>query len=180
MKNSKRPPLSIIVAVAANNAIGKDNQLLWHIPEDLKRFKVLTMGHKMIMGKKTWESLPVRPLPGRTSIVLSDLPGEALEGAIVAYSIEEALMQCDMDAENFIIGGGSVYRQFLPLASKLYITRVHSEFEADTYFPEPDSDEWELIERLHHPANEPGSLSHSYEVYLRSDIPDHEPLKIKD
>jgi dihydrofolate reductase len=135
--------ISIIVAIAQNNAIGKNNDLLWHIPEDMKRFKQITTGHKIIMGKRTYESLPFRPLKNRTNIVISDIPGDQYEGCLMAYSIEEAMQHCAPDEECFIIGGGIVYRQFLPLADKLYITRVDKSFDADIFFPEIDPDKWE-------------------------------------
>jgi len=139
--------ISIIVAIAENYAIGKNNDLLWHIPEDLKRFKRITSGHKIIMGKRTYESLPYRPLKNRTNIVISDIPGDRYEGCVMAYSIEEAMEHCLPDEECFIIGGGMVYRQFLPLADKLYITWVDKAFDADIYFPEIDPDTWEETER---------------------------------
>ncbi|KPL14668.1 MAG: diacylglycerol kinase [Bacteroides sp. SM23_62] len=135
--------ISIIVAIAENNAIGKNNDLLWHIPEDLKRFKQITSGHKIIMGKRTYESLPNRPLKNRTNIVISDIPGDHYDGCVMAYSIQEAMDHCAQDEECFIIGGGMVYRQFLPLADKLYITRVHKSFDADVFFPEIDPVIWE-------------------------------------
>ncbi|MBK7172612.1 MAG: dihydrofolate reductase [Bacteroidales bacterium] len=136
--------ISIIVAIASNNAIGKDNQLLWHIPEDLKRFKKLTTGHTIVMGKRTFESLPIRPLPNRRSVVITDIPGEQIEGCVMAYSIEDAISKMEPGAENFIIGGGSVYRQFLPVSDKLYLTLVQKDFEADTFFPEIDFEEWNI------------------------------------
>jgi dihydrofolate reductase len=137
-----KPIISIIVAIAQNNAIGKENQLLWHISEDLKRFKILTTGHTIVMGKRTFESLPIRPLPNRRSVVITDIPGEKIEGCVMAYSIDEAVELMEKGKENFIIGGGSVYRQFLPLADKLYLTLVNKDFEADTFFPEIDYSEW--------------------------------------
>lgn len=143
-------PISIIVAIAQNNAIGKDNQLLWHIPADLKRFKQLTTGHTIVMGKRTFYSLPIRPLPNRRSVVITDVPGEVIEGCTMAYSIEDAVEKMDIDKENFIIGGGSVYRQFLPLAQQLYLTIVQKDFEADTFL-QINLDDWEIIEREDHP-----------------------------
>lgn len=160
---------SIIVAIAENNAIGKDNRLLWHIPEDLKRFKKLTTGHYLIMGKKTFESLPVRPLPDRTSIVLSDIPGDKIEGCIMAYSLEEAIEKCPDNETCFIIGGGMVYRQFLPIASQLYITRVHKVFEADTFFPEVNLDDWELVETEEHGPEGNNDFSYTYTIYKRKE-----------
>ena len=157
---------SIIVAIAENYAIGKDNQLLWHIQEDLKRFKRITSGHCLVMGKKTYESLPVRPLPDRTSIVLSDIPGDRIEGCIMAYSIEEAIEKCP-DDECFVIGGGMVYRQFLPLADKLYITWIHKAFEADTFFPELNLDEWEVIESEKHSPEGKSDFLYTFAVYKR-------------
>ncbi|MCD4735038.1 MAG: dihydrofolate reductase [Bacteroidales bacterium] len=137
--------ISIIVAVAENNAIGKDNKLLWHLSEDLKRFKHLTKGHTVVMGKKTYFSLPFRPLSNRRNLVLTDIPGEEIDGCVMAYSIEDAVSKFDKDDETFIIGGASIYAQFLPLADKLYITKVHESFEADTFFPGIDPEHWLLV-----------------------------------
>jgi dihydrofolate reductase len=145
--------ISIIVAIAQNNAIGKDNQLLWHIPADLKRFKKLTTGHTIVMGKRTFYSLPIRPLPNRRSIVITDVPGEEIEGCTMAYSIEEAIEKMDSEKENFIIGGGMVYKQFLPLAQQLYLTIVQKDFDADTFL-EIDLTGWEMIEKEEHPEEE--------------------------
>jgi len=159
--------ISIIVAVAANGAIGKDNDLLWHIPEDFKWFKKHTGGHTVVMGKRTWESLPLRPLPGRKNIVISDDPGDCFEGCTMVGSIEEAIKMMQDDDENFIIGGGMVYRQFLPLSHKLYLTRVHREFEADIFFPEIDSSEWKEIYREDHPEKDGVKLGYSFLIYER-------------
>jgi dihydrofolate reductase len=145
--------ISIIVAIAQNNAIGKDNQLLWHIPADLKRFKKLTTGHTIVMGKRTFYSLPIRPLPNRRSIVITDIAGEEIEGCTMAYSIEEAIEKMDSEKENFIIGGGMVYKQFLPLAQQLYLTIVQKDFDADTFL-EIDLTGWEMIEKEEHPEEE--------------------------
>ncbi len=166
---TKKRTLSIIVAVAENMAIGRENRLLWHISDDLKRFKRITSGHPVIMGKKTWESLPVKPLPGRLNIVLSDVPGDRLEGAVTAASLEEALAHCPEGEECFIIGGGSVYRQFLPLADRLYITKVKKNFEADTFFPEIDEKVWRVVERQE--VNDDDSVPFRYEylIYERAD-----------
>jgi len=142
--------ISIIVAIASNNAIGRDNKLLWHISADLKRFKKLTTGNTIVMGKRTFESLPAKPLPNRRSIVITDVAVEQIEGCIMAYSIEEAIEKMDGEKENFIIGGGSVYRQFLPFANRLYLTVVKKDFEADTFFPEIDFSEWETLQQEDH------------------------------
>ena len=159
--------ISIIVAVASNNAIGKNNELLWHIPEDLKRFKKLTLGHCIIMGKNTWYSLPRRPLPGRTNIVLTDDPCECIEGCISAYSVEDALAKCEKGKEIFIIGGGSVYKQFFAMADRLYITHVYKDFDADTFFPEIDTDSWQIIEREDGMKTDDHEFEWSYITYQR-------------
>lgn len=160
--------ISIIVAIAENYAIGKDNDLLWHISDDLKRFKKITSGHKIIMGRNTYLSLPLRPLPNRTSIVITDDRAEQFEGCVMAYSIEEAVQQCKDGEECFVIGGGSVYRQFMPLAHKLYITRVHKSYEADTFFPEISEKEWRLLEAEDHSDEENKGLKFTFEVYERA------------
>ena len=159
--------ISIIVALAENYAIGYKNDLLFHLPEDLKRFKKLTTGHTIIMGKRTFESLPNRPLPNRRSLVITDIPGELIPGCEMAYSIQDALAKADPENENFIIGGGSIYRQFLPYSDKLYITWVHKSFEADTFFPEINQNEWELLEKTDIQKNEVTTFDYSYCVYQR-------------
>jgi len=159
--------ISIIVAVAKNYAIGKDNDLLWHISDDLKRFKKITTGHTMIMGKNTFLSLPIRPLPNRISIVITDDPADNYEGCIMAYSIEDAIAKCDEAEECFIIGGGSIYRQFLPMADKLYITRVKRVYEGDIFFPEINESDWNLIEEENHIDEKNDSLPFSFQTYIR-------------
>ncbi len=147
--------ITVIVAIAENNAIGKNNDLLWHISGDLKRFKEITTGHTIIMGRKTYLSLPKRPLPNRRSIVISDIPKECIEGVEIATSIEHALSLADIDKENFIIGGGMIYNQFLPIANKIYLTKVHQNYDADVFFPEIDYSNWEIIETEEHTEHEP-------------------------
>lgn len=159
--------ISIIVAVSEDYGIGKDKELLWQIPEDMKRFKKLTYGQTVIMGKKTWESLPKKPLPGRRNIVLTDDPLEYIECSITAYSIEDALDKCGKDEEIFIIGGGSIYRQFMPLADRLYITHIHKKAPADTFFPEIDCSIWEIIEKEEHKEDGNGNPSYTYTIYKR-------------
>ena len=159
--------ISIFVAIAGNYAIGKDNDLLWHISEDLKRFKRLTKGHYVVMGKRTYYSLPTRPLPHRTNMVITDVPGEQIDNCLMAYSIEDAIEKMDAGKENFIIGGGSIYRQFMPYAQKLYITRVHKVFEADTFFPEIAPDEWKLTESQLVDDDMQNDFSYSFEIYER-------------
>ena len=159
--------ISIIVAIASNNAIGKNNDLLWHIPDDLKRFKKITADHTVVMGKNTYYSLPVRPLPRRRNIVITDCPGEVIEGAEMAYSIDMAVDMCEDQAESFVIGGGSIYRQFMDRAHRLYITRVHKDFEADTFFPDISPDEWVMRESAEVPEDPGCGLSYTYEIWER-------------
>ena len=159
--------ISIIVAIASNYAIGKDNDLLWHISKDLKRFKELTEGHYIIMGKRTYFSLPKRPLPKRTSLIITDVHGEVIDNCLMAYSIQDAIDKMDMSKENFIIGGGSIYKQFMPLADKLYITRVHKDFDADTFFPEISLDEWKLISKVDVKDDDQNDFDYSFEEYIR-------------
>jgi len=159
--------VSIIVAIAENMAIGKNNDLLWHIPADLKRFKQITSGHPVIMGKRTWESLPKRPLPNRRNIVITDIPGEKIDGCEMAYSIDDAVSMCSPGEENFIIGGASVYRQFLPLADRLYLTLVRKFFDADVFFPEIDFTQWKLISKEVFQPGEVNDFAYSNETYDR-------------
>jgi dihydrofolate reductase len=159
--------ISIIVAVSEDYGIGKNNELLWRIPEDMRRFKNLTYGQSIIMGKKTWESLPKKPLPGRKNIVLTDDPLECIDQSITAYSIEDALAKCGKDDEIFIIGGGSIYRQFMPLADKLYITHIHKKAPADTFFPEIDPAIWEPIEKEEHNDEGNYAVPYTYTIYNR-------------
>jgi dihydrofolate reductase len=159
--------ISIIVAVSEDWGIGKDNELLWTISEDLKRFKRLTYGNTVIMGKKTWESLPRKPLPGRKNVVLTDSLGECIDFAVTAYSIEDALKKCENEEEIFIIGGGSVYRQFMPLADRLYITHVHRKAPADVFFPVIDLNIWRIIEKEEFEVSKINSIPYSYIIYER-------------
>lgn len=134
--------LSIIVAVASDGAIGRANDLLWHLPADLKRFKELTTGHTILMGRKTFESLPRGPLPNRRNIIISrSLPAQP--GAEVYPTIQQAMEACASDEEVFIIGGGEIYRQLLPDTEQIYLTRVQASFpDAEVFFPELDPTEW--------------------------------------
>ena len=159
--------ISIIVAVSEDLGIGKNNDLLWHIPEDLRRFKKLTYGNTVIMGKRTWESLPKRPLPGRKNVVITDIPHENFENAVTAYSIEDALAKCIKEEEIFIIGGGSIYRQFMLLADRLYITHVHKKIPADIYFPKIDRSIWKTIEKEEFKADSGNEISYTYVIYER-------------
>ncbi|MBN2762532.1 MAG: dihydrofolate reductase [Bacteroidales bacterium] len=160
-------PISIIVAVAENNAIGKDNRLLWHVSADLKRFKRLTSGHTIVMGKNTYFSLPVKPLANRRNIIITDNINDSFAGCEMAYSIDEALQLCDAEKENFVIGGASIYRQFLPFTQKLYITSVHKSYDADTFFPEISSEQWEITEKENVIKDTQDDFSYSFITYRR-------------
>lgn len=159
--------ITIIVATDRNNAIGYNNSLLAHIPGDLRRFKEITMGHCLIMGKKTWESLPVKPLSGRRNIVLTDNELDCFDCASTARFLDEALSLCEPGKEVFIIGGGSVYRQFMPIADRLMVTHIHEEYPADTFFPKIDPDEWYVSEKEDFKAEDPTAGSFTYTTYLR-------------
>lgn len=139
--------ISIVVAIAQNFAIGKNNDLLFHLPNDLKHFKEITSGHTIIMGRNTLLSLPKWPLPNRRHVVISDQPDDCFEGCEMVASIEEAIEKVKDEKEAFIIGGGMIYKQFYPLANKLYLTVVHQDFEADVFFPEVDYSKWKQESR---------------------------------
>ncbi len=144
------PRLSILVAMARNRVIGRNNNLPWYLPADLKHFKSLTMGHPIIMGRKTYESIG-KPLSGRTNIIISHQAGYEVPGAIIVNSIEGALVACKeakpCDGESFIIGGENVFRQTIKLCQRMYITEIQKYFEGDTFFPPFDINDWEEIQR---------------------------------
>lgn len=137
--------ISLVVAVSTNNAIGKNNQLLWHLPADLKHFKTLTTGHTVFMGRKTYDSIG-KPLPNRRNIVISKSLKE-VAGCEVAPSLEEALLLPDKNEEVMVIGGAEIYSLALPKANRIYLTQVYHEFEADTFFPEIDPNQWQESDR---------------------------------
>jgi dihydrofolate reductase len=162
--------ISIIVAVSEDLGIGKGNELLWRMPEDMKRFKRLTTGKTVIMGRKTWVSLPRKPLSGRRNIVITDIPGETFDSSESAVSINDAVSKCKKDEEVFIIGGGSIYRQFMPLADRLYITHVHKKAPADVFFPEIDPKVWKVIEKDEFNPGEPDGVPYTYVIYERRNL----------
>ena len=141
------PHIAIIVAIAQNFAIGLNNDLLFHLPNDLKRFKRITLGHTVIMGKRTLFSLPKGPLPNRRNIVITDVQGETFPGCETVYSIEEAVGTVQNEMLAFVIGGGMIYRQFYPIAGKLFLTMAHVDIEADTFFPVIDFNDWNEVSR---------------------------------
>ena len=165
--------ISIIVAIAENYAIGKKGDLLCHLPADLKHFKEITSGKTVMMGERTFYSLPKHPLPNRRNIVLTDVHGKTFEGAEAVYSIEELVKSIkpkanSQEEEAFVIGGGMVYRQMMPLADKLYITHIHHSWEdADTFFPEIKESEWKLLNAQKHYADEKNPYDFTFAEYGR-------------
>lgn len=159
--------INIIVATANNNAIGKDNDLLWHISEDLKYFKSTTLGCPIIMGRKTWESLPFKPLPKRENIVISRNKDYKAEGATIINSVEEAIDYAKKFDKSFIMGGGMLYKAALPFCDKLYITKVFKDFEADTFFPEIDLNTWTIESESEIKTDPNNSLEFQFLVYKK-------------
>ena len=160
--------ISIIVAIAENYAIGKKGDLLCHMPADLKHFKDITSGKTVMMGERTFFSLPKHPLPNRRNIVLTDVAGKTFEGAEAVYSIDEMVKCIQGEEEAFVLGGGMVYRQMMPLADKLYITHIHHSWEdADTFFPEIKESEWKLLNAEHHFADEKNPYNYTFATYGR-------------
>lgn len=159
--------LSIIVATGLNNEIGKDNQLLWHIPADLKYFKETTLAHTIIMGRKTFDSVG-RPLPKRRNIVISRDTNLVLAGAEVVNSLQQALELCSGSKEEiFIVGGAQIYKEALAFVKTLYITKIHGSFDADTFFPEITPQDWELVNSLHFEADENNKYPYTFLTYKR-------------
>ncbi|MCD7970766.1 MAG: dihydrofolate reductase [Alistipes sp.] len=158
--------ISIIVAVAQNGVIGGENKLLWHIFEDLRRFKSITSGHPVVMGRKTFESLG-RPLPNRTNIVITRNPDYRADGCTVVSSLDQAVALFPQDTEVFIIGGGEIYRQALSIADRLYITQVCHDYAGDTTFPPVDPAVWEPVSVEYHPHGEKFPYPFEYRDYKR-------------
>jgi dihydrofolate reductase len=158
--------ITIIAAAAENEVLGKDNELVWHLPDDFKRFKELTTGHHIIMGRKTFETFP-KPLPNRTHIIISRQSDYRTEGGIVVNSMDEALEIAKNDVQPFIIGGGEIYAIGMDYADKIELTRIHADFEGDTFFPKINEKEWELVEEHFHPADEKHAQSFTYLTYLK-------------
>ena len=160
--------ISIIAAVAANRAIGNDNKLIYWLPDDLKRFKALTTGNTIIMGRRTFESLPKGALPNRRNIVLTRSKDFQAPGVEVFPSFDAALASCSADEEVFVIGGASIYREALPKADRLMLTHIHATpAEADTFFPEVSWQEWRLVSEEHHDADEQNPEQYTFADYVR-------------
>lgn len=158
--------LTIIAAAAENNALGKDNDLVWHLPDDFKRFKRLTSGHYIIMGRKTFETFP-KALPDRTHVVITRKESYESKSAIIVHNLEEAVKVSKLDEQPFIIGGGEIYKMGMEYADKIELTRVHGEFEADTFFPEIDLSKWKLIKEQFHEKDEKHNYAFTYLTYVR-------------
>ena len=157
--------ITLIAAAGEKNELGKDNDLLWHLPDDFKRFKALTSGHYIIMGRKTFESFP-KPLPNRTHIIITRNKNYAVpEGCFVVNSVEKALEMCPKKETIYIIGGGEIYKQSIDLANCIELTRVHQTFEADAFFPEIDLRKWELDTSEFHDQDEKHKYSFTFETY---------------
>jgi dihydrofolate reductase len=156
--------ITLIVAAAENNAIGKDNQMPWHLPNDFKYFKKSTIDHSIVMGRKTFESIG-KPLPERRNIVLTRDQQYNNPGIDVANSLQDVLTYCRDEREIFIIGGANIYQQALPLAQRVLLTRVHATIDGDAFFPELPSTEWELVSQEKHNKDEKHAYDYTFEVW---------------
>jgi dihydrofolate reductase len=156
----------LIAATSQNNALGKDNKIIWHLPDDFKRFKELTSGHHIIMGRKTFESFP-KPLPNRTHIVITRQKNYHPEGCVVVNSIEDAFEICPKNEAVFLIGGAEIYKLGLPFIDKMELTFINETFEADAFFPEINFSEWKLTKEEFHPKDEKHGHDFSFRTYSR-------------
>ncbi|MBP9849912.1 MAG: dihydrofolate reductase [Flavobacterium sp.] len=155
----------LIAAAGQHNELGKDNDLLWHLPDDFKRFKTLTTGHYIVMGRKTFESFP-KPLPNRTHVIITRSENYiAPEGCIVVNSLKKAIASCPEKETVYVIGGGEIYNQSIAEANGIELTRVHATFEADTFFPEIDTNQWTLVQSEFHEKDEKHNYSFTFETY---------------
>jgi len=158
--------ISIVVAISENNAIGKNNQLLWHLPADLKHFKEITTGHPILMGRKTYDSIG-RPLPNRRNIVITRQQELVIPGVEIVNSIAEAISLCAQEKEVFIIGGAEIYKSAIAFTNRIYLTIVHQHYEADAFFPALVLDEWQEIHQEYHPADEKNSVAYTFSTLER-------------
>jgi len=154
--------ISIIAAIGKNNELGRNNELLWHIPEDMKRFKRITSGHAVIMGRKTFHSINNKPLLNRRNIVLTKDTSLYFPNIEMVHSVDEALELVKLESEVFILGGAAVYEQFLPFTHKMYLTKVHREYDADAFFPVYDESDWHVIERKDIVGDEQSGVDYSF------------------
>jgi dihydrofolate reductase len=161
------PALSLVVAASENDVIGRDNALPWHLPADLKHFKAITMGKPIVMGRKTYDSIG-RPLPGRLNIVISRNRALAIPGVHVVDSFDEALARAGNVPEVAVIGGAELFRSALPLASRIYFTRVHGHVAGETKFPQLDPKQWREVDRSHHAADERHAYAMTFSTFMRT------------
>lgn len=158
--------ITMIAAAGLQNELGKDNDLVWHLPDDFKRFKALTTGHHIIMGRKTFESFP-KPLPNRTHVIITRNKTYQHPGAIVVHSMQDAIEVARDDDETFIIGGGEIYHLGLEVADKIELTRVLGTFDADAFFPNIPTSKWKLISEEKHPSDERHTYAFTYETWVK-------------
>lgn len=158
--------VTMIAAAGENNALGKDNDLVWHLPDDFRRFKALTTGHYIIMGRKTFESFP-QPLPNRTHVVITRQKDYERKGAVVVHSLKDALEIAQEDPQPFIIGGGEIFDLGMEITEKIELTRVHAEFEADAFFPDLDQEQWDLVSSEYHGKDAKHNYDFTFLTYVR-------------
>lgn len=154
----------LVAAASENNVLGKDNDLVWHLPDDFKRFKQMTTGHSIVMGRKTFESFP-KPLPNRTHYIVTRQKDYKVEGCVVVHSLEEALQMLKNEARIFIIGGGQIYHQSMSFGTKIELTRVHTKVEGDAFFPEINPLEWKLTNQEFHPKDDRHAFDFTYQTF---------------
>ncbi|MEL7146081.1 MAG: dihydrofolate reductase [Bacteroidota bacterium] len=175
MSEKKQYQISMIAAIGSNRELGKDNDLIWHLPDDMKFFKQATNGHAVIMGRKNYESIPPkwRPLPNRLNVVLTTNQTYSNQDVVVCHHLEDAIevakAQSDKE-EIFIIGGGQIYELGLAYATRIYLTEIHGTFDADVFFPEFDRNEWQEMSRRHHPVDEKHQYSFDFVTYEKKDL----------
>ncbi|EHQ43194.1 dihydrofolate reductase [Myroides odoratus] len=159
--------ITLIAAIAENKVLGKDNAIIWHLPDDFKHFKTLTSHHYIIMGRKTFESFP-KPLPNRTHVIITRQQDYVVpEHCIVVHSLAEALTLTQKEEEVFVIGGGEIYHQALDYADKLELTQIHASFEGDAFFPEFSTSDWQLVKESYHPQDERHAYAFTFQTYTR-------------
>ncbi|AOW22050.1 diacylglycerol kinase [Urechidicola croceus] len=159
--------LTLIAAIGSNNALGKDNDLIWHLPADLQHFKNSTSGHHIIMGRNTFESIG-KALPNRTNVIITRNPNYSVENCIIVNTLEDAIKIAENDNNPFIVGGAQIYNQAINLVDKLIITEVHKDFEADTFFPKIDKSIWKEVNRQNFKADEKNKYDYSFVTYLKN------------
>ena len=158
----------LIAAAAENNALGKNNEMVWHLPDDFKRFKQLTTGHHIIMGRKTFESFP-KPLPNRIHIVITRQKDYNPQGCIVVSDLDDAIAAVPKEQDAYIIGGGEIFKLAIPIADKIELTRIHQSYDGDAFFPEINLDDWKIVESHFHPTDEKHASSFTFETYLKKE-----------